>query len=136
MKHDAAILADAYSKRTPKKYDSLYLPRAHEDIVLIRVTGHAPNKVLSAPSVLGNRVHDVNTNTVLGVRLNWSVAFHPVRGIACQVILEDCIVCTTAKTGFRMTRYVKVMRVRIDVLICRGECNREHIRLLQDDISM
>lgn len=37
-----------------KIYDSLYLPRAHEDIVLIRVRGHAPNKVLSAPSVTDN----------------------------------------------------------------------------------
>lgn len=37
-----------------KKYDSLYLPRAHEDIVLIWVRGHTPNKVLSAPSVTDN----------------------------------------------------------------------------------
>jgi hypothetical protein len=82
MKDDAAIFAGAYSKRNSKRENSLRPPCAHEDFVLIRMTGHAPDKALRAPSAPGiRRLHD--TNGVLGVRLGWTVTFQPVRGIAC-----------------------------------------------------
>jgi len=43
------------------------------------------------------------TNRMLGVGLNRSVTFQLVRGIACQVILEDCIVSATAEMKADMT---------------------------------
>jgi hypothetical protein len=61
------------------------------------MTGHAPNKVLRVPSVDDIAAHEDGTNVVLGESLGWSVIFQSVRVIACQVILEDCIVCTTAE---------------------------------------
>ena len=61
------------------------------------MTGHAPNKVLCAPSVPDIVPDENGTNGVLGVSLGWSVIFEPVRVIACQVILEDFIVCTAAE---------------------------------------
>ena len=61
------------------------------------MTGHAPNEVLRVPSVPDMVTHEDEdgTNGVLCESLGWSVAFQPVRVIACQVILEDCIVCTS-----------------------------------------
>jgi hypothetical protein len=39
----------------------------------------------------------VETNGMLGVSFDWTVAFLPVCIIACQVILEDLIVCATTE---------------------------------------
>jgi hypothetical protein len=63
------------------------------------MTGHAPDKVLRVPSVPDMVTHEDEdgTNGVLRESLGWPVAFQPVRVIACQVILEDCIVCTSAE---------------------------------------
>jgi hypothetical protein len=63
------------------------------------MTGHAPNKVLRVPSVpdMVTCEDEDSTNGVLCESLGWSVTFQPIRVIACQVILEDCIVCTSAE---------------------------------------
>ena len=102
MKDDAAIFAGAYSRRNLKaKKSSLSPPCAHENFVLIWMTGHAPDKALRAPSAPGiRRLHD--TNGVLGVRLDWTVTLQPVCGIACQVVLEDFIVCATTEMRTHM----------------------------------
>ncbi len=39
----------------------------------------------------------IETNRMLGVRFDWTVIFLPVCVIACQVILEDLIVCATTE---------------------------------------
>jgi hypothetical protein len=75
----------------------------------------------------------IETNRMLGVSFDWTVIFLLVCIIACQVILEDLIVCATTEMRVDMIQgdklYIKVTCARIDILVRCGECNSEHIRL-------
>jgi hypothetical protein len=120
MKHDTAVFAKAYSRQNSNRDASLYPPCAHKDFVLIRMTGYAPDKALRATSASGIRSY-IETNRMLGVSFDWAVTFLPVCIIACQVILEDLIVCATTEMSADMIQSdklcIKVKCARIDILI-------------------
>jgi len=66
-------------------------------------------------------VSHIETNRMLGVSFDRTVTFLPICIIACQVILEDLIVCATTEVGADMVQgdklYIKVKCARIDILI-------------------
>jgi hypothetical protein len=63
----------------------------------------------------------IETNRMLGVSFDWAVIFLPVCIIACQVILEDLIICATTEIRADMIQgdklCIKVKCARVDILI-------------------
>jgi len=66
-------------------------------------------------------VNYIGTNRMLGVSFDRAVIFLPVCIIACQVILEDLIICTTTEIRADMVQddklCIKVKCARVDILI-------------------